>query len=80
MDGVTNEVPFDASIISDYLSHLEGVNVAGINVMHTNFPCIKPALDVIRNCFDGILGCYPDYGDWDAKTWSADLIEHDFAM
>ena len=35
---------------------------------------MKPALDVVRNCFDGLIGCYPDYG----HSWRTSIRAQDF--
>jgi len=53
------------------LAKILGPNMVGVNVMHTNFSTMGPALKFIReDCgYDGPLGAYPDHGRFAAPEW-----------
>mmetsp|Transcript_44085 Transcript_44085/g.84648 ORF Transcript_44085/g.84648 Transcript_44085/m.84648 type:complete len:493 (-) Transcript_44085:116-1594(-) len=53
------------------LTRILGANMVGVNVMHTDFGTMGPALKFIReDCgWQGPLGCYPDHGRFAAPDW-----------
>jgi len=53
------------------LADILGDSLVGVNVMHTNFSTMAPALRFIReDCnWTGPLGAYPDHGEFKAPDW-----------
>jgi len=63
-------VPLNAEWFHN-LAGILGPNLVGVNVMHTNFSAMAPALKFVREeCgWAGPLGAYPDHGEFKAPDW-----------
>jgi len=64
------------------LTRILGANMVGVNVMHTDFGTMGPALKFIReDCgWQGPLGCYPDHGRFAAPDWIFQELNIEEAM
>lgn len=43
--------------------------------MHTNFTAMLPALRVVRNVWPGVLGAYPDHGQFKMPKWVFEEVD-----
>lgn len=67
---------FSAENIKCYFDALSDVDLLGINIMHCDFDVVAPAVKILRECWDGPVGVYPQNGYWDYPEWIA--LEVDF--
>lgn len=61
-------VPFDTKTLQWMLA-LTGDNLVCVNVMHTNFDCVVPTLQILRKVWNGHVGVYPDHGRFVMPNW-----------
>jgi len=73
--------PVDADWFHD-LSRILGDNMVGVNVMHTDFSTMGPALKFIRETcgWQGPLGAYPDHGRFAAPEWIFEELNTEEAL
>lgn len=68
-------IPINRSNIRECLDMFKNnnVNLAGVNVMHTNPIFVLDCLKVIRedSSYGGPLGVYPDMGCWNGLSWDS---------
>ena len=50
-DGSSSDIKFNVESLDKLLCELDGVDVVGINIMHTHFNVISPAVKVVKDYF-----------------------------
>ncbi len=59
----------------DFATPLDGLIGMGpdvVNIMHTELDAIDPAIDMVRQRWQGPMGVYPEVGEYAAPNWSFD--------
>merc|ERR1711997_1187251 len=85
MDGNCSDIKFTVDNLDRLIKELEDVNLVGINIMHTNFNVITPAVKIVKkwmalngkNHFK--IGVYPDHGYWKIPQWIFEEIDDEMA-
>lgn len=55
-------------------------SIDAVFVMHTELELVPDSLEAVRSVWDGILGAYPDLGDWTPPNWVfREIVPADFA-
>jgi S-methylmethionine-dependent homocysteine/selenocysteine methylase len=58
-----------AGDLGGLLDQLVGPELAAVTIMHSVVEAVPPALDVVRDRWDGVIGAYPHVGDYQPPEW-----------